>query len=78
MQKKLDYRAVAKDARASFAAHREVIIAIAGFFIFMANWIAGYLALRSSSTALTIPPKSSRRSVDISKEIGRSCYRPCS
>ena len=44
MQKKLDYRAVAKDARASFAAHREAIIAIAGFFIFMSNWIAGYLA----------------------------------
>ena len=44
MQKKLDYRAVAKDARASFAAHREAIIAIAGFFIFMSNWIAGFLA----------------------------------
>jgi hypothetical protein len=44
MQKKLDYRAVAKDARASFAAHREAIVAIAGFFIFMSNWIAGYLA----------------------------------
>ena len=44
MQKKLDYRALAKDARASFAAHREAIIAIAGFFIFMSNWIAGYLA----------------------------------
>jgi hypothetical protein len=44
MQKKLDYRAVGKDARASFAAHREAIVAIAGFFIFLANWIAGYLA----------------------------------
>ena len=44
MQKKLDYRAVGKDARASFAAHREAIVAIAGFFIFMSNWIAGYLA----------------------------------
>ena len=44
MQKKLDYRAVGKDARALFAAHREAIVAIAGFFIFLANWIAGYLA----------------------------------
>lgn len=44
MQKRLDYRAVGQDARASFAAHREAIVAIAGFFIFMSNWIAGYLA----------------------------------
>jgi hypothetical protein len=44
MQKKLDYRAVGQDARALFAAHREAIVAIAGFFIFLANWIAGYLA----------------------------------
>ena len=44
MQKKLDYRAVGQDARALFAAHREAMVAIAGFFIFLPNWIAGYLA----------------------------------
>lgn len=44
MQKKLDYRAVGQGARASFAAHREAIVAISGVFIFMVNWIAGYLA----------------------------------
>lgn len=42
--KKLDYRAVWFDARALFAAHREAMVAIAGFFIFMPAWISSFLA----------------------------------
>ena len=41
--KKLDYRAVWFDARALFGAHREAMVAIAGFFIFMPAWISSFL-----------------------------------
>lgn len=43
MQKRLDYRAVWTDARALLAAHKDAIIAIAGFFIFMSAWISAFL-----------------------------------
>ena len=42
MPKKLDYRAVWADARALFAAHKEAMVAIAGFFIFMSAWISAF------------------------------------
>lgn len=42
--KRLDYRAVWFDARGLFAAHREAMVAIAGFFIFMPAWISSFLA----------------------------------
>lgn len=42
MPKKLDYRAVWADARALFAAHKEAMIAITGFFIFMPAWISAF------------------------------------
>ncbi len=43
MPKKLDYRSVGADARGLFKAHSEPIIAIAGFFIFMVNWVSANL-----------------------------------
>lgn len=43
MPKKLDYHAVWTDARALFAAHKEAIAAIVGFFIFMSAWISAFL-----------------------------------
>lgn len=43
MPKKLDYRLVGADARVLFKAHSEPIIAIAGFFIFMVNWLSANL-----------------------------------
>ena len=43
MPKKLDYRVVWIDARALLAADREAIVAIAGFFIFLAAWISAFL-----------------------------------
>lgn len=39
MPKKLDYRSVGADVRGLFRGHSEAIIAIAGFFIFVVNWI---------------------------------------
>jgi hypothetical protein len=42
MPKKLDYRAVWVDARALFAAHKEAMVPIAGFFIFMSAWISAF------------------------------------
>jgi hypothetical protein len=43
MPKKLDYRTVWTDARNMFAADTDAIVAIAGFFIFLAAWISGFL-----------------------------------
>lgn len=43
MPKKLDYRIVGANARGLFKAHSEPIIAIAGFFIFMVNWLSANL-----------------------------------
>jgi len=43
MQHKLNYSAVWRETRALFAAHLEAIIAIAGFFIFMAAWVTAYI-----------------------------------
>ena len=43
MPKKLDYRAVWTDARALLVTHREAIVAIAGFFIFMSAWVSAFL-----------------------------------
>lgn len=43
MPKKLDYRSVGADARGLLKAHSEPIIAIAGFFIFMVNWVSANL-----------------------------------
>lgn len=43
MQQKLEYGAVWREARKLFAAHSEAIVAIAGFFIFMAAWISAYI-----------------------------------
>lgn len=43
MPKKLDYRSIGADARGLLKAHSEPIIAIAGFFIFMVNWVSANL-----------------------------------
>ena len=43
MPKRLDYRAVWTDARALLAAHKEAIVPIAGFFIFMSAWVSAFL-----------------------------------
>lgn len=43
MPKKLDYRLVGADARNLLKTHSEPIIAIAGFFIFMVNWLSANL-----------------------------------
>ncbi len=43
MPKKLDYRLVGADARDLLKTHSEPIIAIAGFFIFMVNWLSANL-----------------------------------
>ena len=43
MPKKLDYRTVWSDARNMFAAGKDAIVAIAGFFIFLTAWISGFL-----------------------------------
>lgn len=43
MPKKLDYRTVWSDARNMFAADKDAIVAIAGFFIFLTAWISGFL-----------------------------------
>jgi hypothetical protein len=43
MPKKLDYRSVGADARDLLKTHSEPIIAIAGFFIFMVNWLSANL-----------------------------------
>ncbi len=43
MPKKLDYRFVGADVRDLLKVHSEPIIAIAGFFIFMVNWLSANL-----------------------------------
>jgi hypothetical protein len=43
MPKKLDYRSVGANARDLLKTHFEPIVAIAGFFIFLVNWISAIL-----------------------------------
>ena len=39
MSKKLDYRVAWTDAISLLSAHREAVVAVAGFFIFLASWV---------------------------------------
>ncbi len=43
MPKKLDYSAAWADATGLLSAHREAVVAIAGFFVFAVSWALGFL-----------------------------------
>lgn len=52
MPKKLDYTAAWADATGLLGAHREAVVAIAGFFLFAVSWAYGFLVPKPDAEGL--------------------------
>lgn len=57
MPKKLDYSNAWSDATGLLAAHREAVIAIAGFFLFAVSWAYGFLVPKPDAEGLETLPE---------------------